>query len=349
MKKRLLAMVLTAVMVTGMTACGSRQAETVQPEEGSDTQVSGAEPEESKDVTDIDWPTKNINIIVPYSAGGDTDFNARAIAQYLSEELGVNVVVTNVTGSGGSVASNQVRDSAADGYTILCNHTSLNMNTATGIIDWDYSDLEMGCIFALGLGEAVIVRGDAPWDTIEDLIKDSQENPGVYNCAASTGATTQWPAIAMNNAGAKLNVVDAGSASDRVTALLGGHVDIICNSLSSVKDYLATGDFKCLGTCTPERSTEYPDIPTLTESNVACSYNMAYTFLFPGGTDPQIAEKLAEACRNIVENNEEYAKSIYETYQQQPVCYTKAESEDYYADELTRLMEISDILQGTAN
>ena len=54
MKKRLLAMVLTAVMLTGMTACGSRQAETVQPEEGSDTQVSGAEPEESKDVTSGD-------------------------------------------------------------------------------------------------------------------------------------------------------------------------------------------------------------------------------------------------------------------------------------------------------
>lgn len=344
MKKKVVAMALAGVMAFGLTACGNSDPGSAENDSAPETDASADTAE-----ADVDWPVKNINIIVPYSAGGDTDFNARTIAQYLSEELDVSVVVSNVTGSGGSVASNQVHDADPDGYTILCNHSSLNMNTATGIIDWDYSDLEMGCIFAVGLGEAVIVRGDAPWDTVEDLIADSQANPGVYNCAASTGATTQWPAIALNNAGAQLNVVDAGSASDRITALLGGHVDVICNSLSSVKDYLATGDFKCLATCTPERSTEYPDIPTLTESGVECSYNMGYTFLFPGGTDPKIAEKLAETCKSIVENNEEYTASIYETYQQQPICYTKEESEAYYADELSRLMELSDVFQGKSN
>ena len=156
------------------------------------------------------------------------------MAQYLGEELGQSVVVTNVTGSGGTIAANRVKDSANDGYTILCTHVSLDMSTVTKTIDWDYSDLTMGGIFAMGLGEAIIVRGDAPWNTVQDLIDDGAANPGKYTMSATTGASTMWAPIALNKAGANLNIVDAGGASDRVVALLGEHVDVICNSISSV-------------------------------------------------------------------------------------------------------------------
>ena len=137
------------------------------------------------------------------------------MAQYLGEELGQSVVVTNVTGSGGTIAANRVKDSANDGYTILCTHVSLDMSTVTKTIDWDYSDLTMGGIFAMGLGEAIIVRGDAPWNTVQDLIDDGAANPGKYTMSATTGASTMWAPIALNKAGANLNIVDAGGASDR--------------------------------------------------------------------------------------------------------------------------------------
>lgn len=349
MKKRTLSVLLAAALMASLTGCGgSGQSSTATDSSTKTEATESADTAETADTasTDTSWPEKSINIIVPFSAGGDTDYNARTMAQYLGEELGQTVVVTNVTGSGGTIAANQVKDSANDGYTILCTHVSLNMSAVTKTIDWDYSDLTMGGIFAMGLGEAVIVRGDAPWDTLQDLIDDSAANPGKYTMSATTGASTMWAPIALNKAGASLNIVDAGGASDRVVALLGEHVDVICNSISSVKDYLATGDFKVLATCTAERSEEYPDVPTMKEEGLDCAYNMDYTFFFPAGTDQAIVDKLNAAVAKVVSENEEYQQGIYDTYQQQPACYDQAESEAYWSDELGRLMDMQDYFLG---
>ena len=351
MRRRVFSAVMSGVMLLSLVGCSGNNGSAAESKADAGANAASAEQSDAKSEnggqgSETDWPKKSINLIVPYSAGGDTDYNARTMAQYLGDKLGVSVVVTNVTGSGGSIAANQVHDAAPDGYTVLVNHASLNLNTVTQTINWDYTDLEMGCIFAMGLGEAIVVRGDAPWNSIQDLIEDSKANPGTYNCAATTGATTMWAPVALQKAGAQLNVIDAGGASDRIVALLGGHTDIICNSISSVKDYLATGQFKVLATCTPERSEEYPDIPTLKEEGIECEYNMDYTFLFPGGTDPAIAEKLAETVDDIVKNNEAYQKSIYETYQQKPISYSKSDSEIYWADELSRLMELQEFFIG---
>jgi len=214
------------------------------------------------------------------------------------------------------------------------------------VVDYGYEDFEMGPIAGRSIGDAILVRADAPWDTLEELIADTQENPGKYKIAANTGATTHWVAIGLQNAGAEFNVVDSGSASDRIPALLGGHVDVICNSLSSVKDYLDTGEFKALAIANSERITEYPDIPTLSESGVEVEFECSYTVMFPKGTDKEIIEKISESIKDIVENNEEYKEEIYKAYQQQPFFAGPEETEEYYSDELSRLMEISDKLQG---
>ena len=72
-----------------------------------------------------DWPTKSINMIVPMGAGGDTDFNARTYAKYLEDVLGETVVVTNITGNGGALGSEEVKNASPDGYTCLFYHLSL--------------------------------------------------------------------------------------------------------------------------------------------------------------------------------------------------------------------------------
>lgn len=336
MIKQMTSMLLVGTMALGLSACGSNPNQAVTS--SSSTSSKG----------ETDWPKKTVNIVVPYSAGGDSDFNARTMAEQLSKEWGVSVVVSNVTGSGGSIASNQVKNAANDGYTILSNHASLNMNTASGTIDWDYSDLQMGCVYAIGQPEAVIVRGDAPWNSIEDLIEDSKSKPGEIIASGATGAITQWAPIALNRAGAALNIVDVGSTSDRIPALLGGHVDVIVASMSTVKDYLATGEFRALAVCGTERSETYPDVPTMTEAGVDCGYLMSYTFFFPAGTDEKIVKKLESTVQKIVDNNTDYADSIAEAYDQVPTCMTTEESTTYYGEMLDNLMNISDVLQGKA-
>ena len=73
---------------------------------------------------ELDWPKRTITIVVPFGTGGDSDLT-RVMAKYLSKELGVNVVVENISGSGGSIGSSAVKDAEPDGYTVLQNHNAL--------------------------------------------------------------------------------------------------------------------------------------------------------------------------------------------------------------------------------
>ena len=108
-----------------------------------------------------DWPTKSINMIVPMGAGGDTDFNARTYAKYLEDVLGETVVVTNITGNGGALGSEEVKNASPDGYTCLFYHTCLNINQATGIADYGSEAFETVAVVGKSSGEAVVVRTDA--------------------------------------------------------------------------------------------------------------------------------------------------------------------------------------------
>ena len=132
-----------------------------------------------------DWPTKSINMIVPMGAGGDTDFNARTYAKYLEDVLGETVVVTNITGNGGALGSEEVKNASPDGYTCLFYHTCLNINQATGIADYGSEAFETVAVVGKSSGEAVVVRADAPYDTMEELIAYSQANPQTVKIAAN--------------------------------------------------------------------------------------------------------------------------------------------------------------------
>lgn len=294
----------------------------------------------------VKWPTKPVQVIVPFSAGGDTDYNARTISKYLEQKLGKPVVVSNVTGSGGAIAASRVKNAAPDGYTILFTHASLNIAAACKTIDFTYKDFEMGGIIGRGLGDAIVVRGDPPWNTVQDMIKDTQANPGKYKMPVATGTTSHWAAIALQNAGAKFNIIDSGNSSDRIVSLLGGQVDAIATGIPAVKDYLKTGQFKMLATCTSERVKDYPNVPTLKENGVDIAYYCNYTMFFPKGTDPAIAKKLNAAVEDIVHNNKQYQEEIKKTYLQEPYCANIEDSTKHWADEYDSLMKISDVLQG---
>ena len=210
-----------------------------------------------------DWPTKSINMIVPMGAGGDTDFNARTYAKYLEDVLGETVVVTNITGNGGALGSEEVKNASPDGYTCLFYHTCLNINQATGIADYGSEAFETVAVVGKSSGEAVVVRADAPYDTMEELIAYSQANPQTVKIAANTGATSHWASVVLNvEEDAQLNIVNASSSAERVANLLGGQLDVIINPIGTVQDYVTSGDFKYLAVTTSERLDYLPDVPT---------------------------------------------------------------------------------------
>lgn len=344
-KRRILALGCTLALSMGMFSGCSSPSQTTTSGVISAAASAGSTAKASPAKT-TDWPKSSINILVGFSAGGDTDYNAREIAKYLGKSLGQSVVVTNVSGGGGSIAASQVKNSKPDGYTVLLTHTSLNIGQAAKVANFGFKDFETSCMVGKSVGEAIIVRADSGWNTLQDMIDASKKEPNKYKMAASTGATTQYAAIAIKNAGGKFNVVDAGGAGDRIPALLGGHIDVMTNAISTVTDYIKSGKFKVLAICTPERNKNFPDIPTLKESGVDCTYNNDYTIFFPKGTDSAIVQKMSDTVKDIVENNADYAQEIKKAYMQDPYYLDTADTVQYWSDELDRLMKISDQLQG---
>ena len=264
---------------------------------------------------EIAWPEKTLNIICPFSAGGDTDFNARVYAEKLTEILGVNCVVTNVTGNGGATGAQQVYDSEPDGYTVLFYHDSLYVNNVTGATDFGIDGFELSCVTGKNAGNVICVSSSSPYETLDDLVEASKSNNVTF--ASNVGATTHVMGAMMNAAGAEFNLVDMGNASDRIAALMGQQCDAIPNPLGTTQQYLDSGDFRALALLEEERNENYPDIPTAEELGYDASFPIYYYFAFPAGTDQAIVEKLADACEQIAAM-EDVQASLYESFSQSP-------------------------------
>ena len=263
------------------------------------------------------WPSKSIQMVVPFSAGGDSDFNARTYARYMEKELGQTIVVVNVAGAGGAIGSLQVKESKPDGYTLLLADVGLAINEAAGVSDFSYAAFEVANVCGKNPGEFITVSKDLPVNTIPELIALTKKEPNKYKLAANTGATTHYVASVMRKLGAQFNVVNSGSSSERVAALAGKHVDVICNAMGTIKSYVQNGDFKVIANTATKRAELFPDIPTCLDQGVDLSYDNHYSMLFPKGTPADILAKFNAAAKNASQNPE-YREAIAKAFGQSP-------------------------------
>lgn len=324
MQKKVMLLVISALAsVLVMSGCGNQSS--------SGTAAGNANTEAAAAGGDAEWPKKNIQIIVPFKAGGDSDFNARAYSQFLQDELGQSVVVVNVEGAGGSVGTRQVKDSAADGYTVLFNHTSFLINKANGTSDFGFEEFELAGIVAGNPGDIVAVKGDSGITTLEELKQAAEVNPYQMTVSTTIGSTTQVSVEMMIEAGIPLNAVDVGNASDKIASLLGGHVDVIVVPYGNARQYIESGDFNALAVISrKDRCPAYPDIPTAEEQGFDVYFPTKYFMAFPKGTDQAVIDKFTAALKNISENNEAYAAMIMESYYEEPEFMDAESALEFY-------------------
>lgn len=302
--KRYLALILALVMSCGiLTACGG----------GSSSSSS-------------EWPGKNtIAVTLPYGAGGDTDTYCRALFAKIQEKTGGTFVVTNLTGGSGIVAAQDVRNKPADGKTLLFTHTGSSLvQMATGTVDFSFiDDFEQCCTVALDQTYALIVvspdgeykQYSHGWKNLEDMLAEAKANPGTVRYSAVFGSTTEYVGNRLATlAGVEFDNIDVGTSSgDRLAALLGGQVDLLAVNYMNVADYVEKGDVLCLGIMAPER-VKGIDFPTLKEQGYDVVNAKKYEIKFPKGTDQKIVDTLAALCKDIVENDAEFAETLAKYY-----------------------------------
>jgi tripartite-type tricarboxylate transporter receptor subunit TctC len=272
-------------------------------------------------VSGTDWPKKAIQIICPFAPGGDTDFNARVYTEYLSKELGTDVVIVSTAGNGGAIGARKAKDSPSDGYNVLFTSSAFLTNELSGAIDFGLEAFDFSCIAGQGPGIVVVVSKSLNVKTLKELADYTGLNPGKLRMAADTGATTQIIALMLKNAGINANIVDAGASGERIAALLGGHVDIIVNAYGSIKDYVASGEFVALGIASDSQPQLVPNIQTCLSQGFDVVFPSFFFFAFPKGTDSAIVKKFTDAVGRIATTHIAYAEAIATAYSQTPVFY----------------------------
>ncbi len=304
------------------TAAGTET--TAAAGEASGTSALKESPKEKKETS---WkPTTAVSIIVPAGAGGNTDLSARVFAQYAKKLSGTDFVVVNANGAAGSVAANQVKSAAPDGSTFLYGHNLINVANVAGITDYNYTAFKLGPTFAKDPAQGLYVNSEKYKD-LNAFIEAAKAAPGQLKACTEVGAYTYYEILDFEKlAGIDLDLVDVGSNSDKITAMLSGQVDLMPGSYINTKDYIAAGQFTCIGVPTESRYDLIKDIPTLKEQGVDLVYpDCDFSFYFPAGTSDDVIAWYENIIIDM-EADPECQKAI-EDVQMMPYYLNAADSE----------------------
>lgn len=256
------------------------------------------------------YPNKPITLIAPYAVGGDSDFSGRNLAAVASKIIGQSVIVQNIVGASGTIGSQRVRTSAPDGYTLLVSRGGSQAITPALDSSTPYKWNDFTFISLLDFNPVVcVVKPDAPYKTMKDLIDAIRANPGKLNYATAGPGTTQHLAVEVilsqlglpSTAAMMIPYKGGGEAT---TALLGGQVQFICNNLTTMVGQIKGGAMRALVTSTPNRLKEFPDVPTAKEMGIGnLEQVMGWSGLYgPPGLPAEVVTKWQVVLKEVAKD-----------------------------------------------
>ena len=293
-----------------------------------------------------EWPTKTVQVIVPAGAGGDTDFNARTMAKYFEKITGKSMIITNMNGGGGTIATSEVKSAAPNGSTLLFGHTGqLIVNEVAGLADYGFSAFDVACIAGVDKGTVFVTGKKSGIKGVADLVAKAKERPGTVIYGTELGGYSHLQGLIFQNlAGVKLKIVDTGSASEKITSLLGGRIDLGAITYGPVKDYAASGEMNIIAQFNSERNPLLGNIPTFKEQGVDFVMEKPYIVAFPKGTDPAIIARMASVMKQITEQPA-YAKDLEQGFKQPVSYYGTKEAIALLEKTRTDFMQYKDLLR----
>lgn len=219
-----------------------------------------------------DYPTRQIELIVPFAAGGGTDLVARAFAEASKPHFPVGVGVINKPGGGGAIGFSELAASRPNGYKLAMGTAELTILPSLGMVKFKTEDFTPLGLFNME-PSAVTVKVDAPWNTLEEFLAWAKEHPGQVRVGNSgTGAIWHLAAASLEDkTGVTFNHIPFDGATPAVTALLGGHIEAVTVSTAEVLNQVEDGKLKTLAVMGDQRDANMPDVPTLQEKNIDLS------------------------------------------------------------------------------
>jgi tripartite-type tricarboxylate transporter receptor subunit TctC len=250
-----------------------------------------------------EFPERPLTMLLPTPPGGVADMNARPVARHLQDLLKQPVVVQAKPGAGGSLAYSSVAKAAPDGYTLLMGLSTISVLPEADRVNGRTPSFELEQLIPVARISAdpllLLVRADAPWQTINELVDDARRRPGQISYASSGNyGAIHFPMEMLNAAaGVKMLHVPYSGGGPALTALMGGQVQVTAAGPAAAKAAAGDGRVRVLASWGGQRIAMFPEVPTLKERGIDAEYYLWAGLFLPAGTPAPVVEQIRGAVR----------------------------------------------------
>jgi tripartite-type tricarboxylate transporter receptor subunit TctC len=250
------------------------------------------------------YPSRNIKMVVPYPAGGTTDFLGRLVAEELKTGLGATVIVENKPGAATTLGADQVAKAEPDGYTLLmATSTTLAINkTLYKKLPYDPVKDFAPIALVAAVPFALIANPQVPAKTLADFIAYAKSNPGLAYGSAGNGSPQHLGAEMLKTAaGIDIRHVPYRGSVPAMLDVIAGHIPFMVVDLQPALQQIREGKLTVLGVTTTKRIAAAPDIPTLAEGGLAGYELVAWQgVVAPAGTPRLVVDSLAAQIATLL-------------------------------------------------
>ena len=288
------------------------------------------------------YPTKPVRIVVPFAPGGPADIYARVVGEKLQGVLGQSFVVENKPGAGSIIGTDAVAKSAPDGYTLLMMSNTHTVNESL-VPDKPFQLMRDFVPVAPGNSSDLImvVHPSVPAKDLKEFIALLKAKPGDLNYASSGQGTPYHMAGELFKAMSGTNIVHVAhrGSGDARTAVMGGHVQMMIDAITTTAPTVQSGQVRALGTTGAKRSSVLPEVPTIAEAGVT-GYDATIWLgiMAPAGTPAAVVDKLNAEINKVLERPE--PKEAWAKQGAEPLVMTPAEFDNYLRGDIDKWAKV---------
>lgn len=255
------------------------------------------------------WPSKPINYVVPFPAGGTTDILGRLIGQKLGPVLGTTIVIENKGGAGGSVGSEIAARAPADGYTMLGGTISSHAINVSLYPKLGYDPIKsFSPVVLIGSNPVVlVVKADSPYKTLQDVLAAAKAKPKTISSASAGNGTSQHMTLELLGfkTGTQFVHVPYKGSGPAIQDVIGGQVDMMFDTTVVAGPHIQSGKLRAIAVSSAKRLESMPNVPTIAESGVPDFEVVSWQGIFvPAGVPKPIIDRLHEEIMKILQTTE---------------------------------------------
>lgn len=258
------------------------------------------------------YPSKPINMLVPFAAGGSSDVIARLVGEEMARVLGQRIVMENMGGAGGATALTRAARAEPDGYTIVIGNSGTNAASYTIYNDLKYTPADFVPIGLVAKTSPMIaLKLDFPAKDLKEFLAYAKANPGKISLGHAGVGSSNYLICRnfLKASGLDVALVSYRGAGPALNDLMGGQIDGVCDAATSLSGAIQGNKVKALVVATPQRLPSLPDVPTSAEAGLPAFQAQGWNAIFtPKGTPQPVIDKLNQALRTALSSEKLHAR-----------------------------------------